>query len=144
MDQLLPQSNSELPAPEKKTDFISGIEKNTETDHKPEAPVSKTDRLSNANDAVAQATYSLPSSADPVTTPQITSKNDYYTVGSQSPLIADDADVIEKEWVQKAKAIVNQTKEDPHRQSAELSNFKHDYMSKRYGKDIKLPDDQAV
>jgi hypothetical protein len=63
---------------------------------------------------------------------------------SSIPIIADDVDVIEKEWVQKAKQIVSQTKDDPHKQSVELTKFKHDYMNKRYGKEIKLPDEQAA
>lgn len=56
-----------------------------------------------------------------------------------SPAVADDADLIEKEWVEKAKDIVAKTKNDPHMQSVELTNFRHDYMKKRYGKEIKLP-----
>jgi hypothetical protein len=39
---------------------------------------------------------------------------------------------------------VTQTKDDPHKQTAELSKFKHDYMYKRYGKEIKLPEEQAA
>ena len=66
------------------------------------------------------------------------------TIATNSPDIADDVDVIEKEWVQKAKEIVTQTKDDPHKQSVELTKFKHDYMNKRYGKDIKLPDEQVA
>lgn len=65
-------------------------------------------------------------------------------VQSSMPIVADDADVIEKEWVEKAKDIVAKTKSDPHLQSIELTNFKHDYMKKRYGKEIKLPDERTV
>ncbi len=60
------------------------------------------------------------------------------TQSTTNPAIADDVDVIEKEWVQKARAIVQQTKLDPYRQNKELTVFKADYMKKRYGKDIKL------
>ncbi|HSW85801.1 MAG TPA: hypothetical protein VLF79_04335 [Candidatus Saccharimonadales bacterium] len=55
-------------------------------------------------------------------------------------LIADDADLIEKEWVDKAKAIVAQTKDDPHLQNQEITKVKTDYLKKRYNKDIKLVD----
>lgn len=51
---------------------------------------------------------------------------------------AQDSDLIEKEWVHKAKAIVEQTKEDPYKQSEALTMFKADYMKKRYNKTIKL------
>jgi hypothetical protein len=59
-------------------------------------------------------------------------------VQSDTPSIADDVDVIEKEWVDKAKSIVDKTKDDPHVQNKEVSILKADYMKKRYGKDIKL------
>lgn len=53
-------------------------------------------------------------------------------------LIADDADLIEKEWVMKAKAIVLQTKNDPHAQNLEMNKVKADYLKKRYNKDLKV------
>lgn len=54
------------------------------------------------------------------------------------PAIADDNDLIEKEWVQKAKAIVAKTKEDPYTQNKEMSRYKADYVKKRFNKDVKL------
>lgn len=53
-------------------------------------------------------------------------------------LIADDADLIEKEWVEKAKAIVAQTAHDPNLQTKEVGKIKADYMQKRYSKQLKL------
>lgn len=50
----------------------------------------------------------------------------------------DDQDLIEKEWVNKAKAIVDHTRNDPHKQAEELTLFRADYMKKRYDKHIKL------
>ena len=58
-----------------------------------------------------------------------------------SPDIADDSDLIEKEWVNKAKHIVEQTKEDPYNQTKELNKMKADYLQKRYAKELKLPED---
>jgi len=52
--------------------------------------------------------------------------------------IKDDGDLIEKEWVNKAKQIVEHTREDPYKQSEELTVFKADYMKQRYNKTIKL------
>ncbi len=57
---------------------------------------------------------------------------------SSSPLAAEDVDLIEKEWVQKAKEIVAKTANDPHEQNKELDKFKADYIKKRFGKDIKV------
>jgi general stress protein 26 len=52
--------------------------------------------------------------------------------------IADDKDIIEPEWVSRAKSIITANKEDPYKQSEELTAFKADYMQKRYNKNIKL------
>ncbi len=53
-------------------------------------------------------------------------------------LIADDADVIEKEWVERAKKVVMMTKHDPHLESRELSRLKATYMKQRFNKDLPL------
>jgi hypothetical protein len=58
----------------------------------------------------------------------------------QLPAIADDNDLIEKEWVTKAKHIVEQTKHDPYAQNQEVNKMKADYLKKRYNKDLKLSD----
>ncbi len=58
---------------------------------------------------------------------------------AQSPLTADDVDVIEKEWVVRAKQIVNQTKNDPYQQEHEVSKLQADYLRKRFGVEVKLP-----
>ncbi len=55
-----------------------------------------------------------------------------------SPVVADDVDLIEKEWVLKAKAIVAQTKDDPNQQNKAMNRFKADYLKTRYSKDIKV------
>jgi hypothetical protein len=57
-----------------------------------------------------------------------------------TPAIADDTDLIEKEWVEKAKEIIAHTKSDPHLQNQEITKIKADYMKKRYNKDIKTQD----
>jgi hypothetical protein len=68
--------------------------------------------------------------ADPVSSPLATT--------AASNLIADDADLIEKEWVTKAKTIVMQTKDDPFTQNKEMTKVKADYVKKRYNKDLKM------
>jgi hypothetical protein len=59
-------------------------------------------------------------------------------LGTGTPSIADDGDLIEKEWVLKAKQIVASTANDPFQQNRQLAIMKADYMQKRYGKIIKL------
>lgn len=57
---------------------------------------------------------------------------------ASTPAIADDTDLIEKEWVLKAKQIVEQTKDDPYTQNQEMNRMKADYIKKRYNKDVKI------
>lgn len=53
------------------------------------------------------------------------------------PSDAQDLDLIEKEWVLKAKKIVAQTEGDPHKQNEQLSKMKVTYIKKRYSKELK-------
>lgn len=55
-----------------------------------------------------------------------------------SPVVADDNDLIEQEWVNKAKTIVERTREDPYLQNKEINKFKADYIMKRYKREIKV------
>jgi hypothetical protein len=58
-----------------------------------------------------------------------------------APSVADDGDIIEKEWVLKAKQIVMRTRQDPYLQTKELHKFKAKYMKKRYNKIIETVDE---
>lgn len=96
--------------------------------------------------------YTSPSQPNPVNQVQVSSQNDVpiatvpqtdtsmssSSIRGSGPAIADDNDLIEKEWVVKAKQIVAATKDDPYRQNIEMSKFKADYIKKRYNKDIKV------
>lgn len=73
------------------------------------------------------------STTQPTTVASSTSTDD-------NPQIADDNDLIEKEWVAKAKKIIDDNREDPYNQSKEMTLFKADYMKKRYNKTIKVGD----
>ena len=57
-------------------------------------------------------------------------------VDTANPLTAADDDVIEKEWVDKAKHIIAATKDDPYKRGKEVGALQRDYLKKRYGKDI--------
>jgi hypothetical protein len=52
------------------------------------------------------------------------------------PVVANDDDLIEKEWVDKAKKIILQTKDDPYRREQEVGKLQADYLRKRYGKEL--------
>lgn len=53
-----------------------------------------------------------------------------------NPPVAADDDLIEKEWVDKAKKIIAETKDDPYAREREVSRLQADYLRKRYGKEL--------
>lgn len=59
----------------------------------------------------------------------------------QTPIIAEDVDLIEKEWVVRAKEIIARTRHDPYEQNRQVEQMKADYMKKRYNRDIKITED---
>ena len=69
----------------------------------------------------------LPVAVDPVTIQPVT---------DDSPSVAGDEDVIEKEWVDKAKKILEETKDDPYKRSERVNQLQRDYLKKRYNKDL--------
>lgn len=57
-----------------------------------------------------------------------------------SGLPAADKNLIEKQWVQKAKEIVAETRSDPYKQKSQMSKAKADYIQKRFKKIVKTDD----
>lgn len=80
----------------------------------------------------APAPAAVTPAAQPLTADDIT-----MPPASLAPIIADDVDLIEKEWVEKAKQIVEQTKDDPYQQTKAITEVKADYIKKRYNRDLK-------
>lgn len=56
------------------------------------------------------------------------------------PTIAADDDLIEKEWVDKAKKIIADTRNDPYKREQEVAKLQADYLRKRYGKELGVSD----
>lgn len=59
-------------------------------------------------------------------------------------IVADDTDVIEKEWVDRAKKIISLTSNDPYVEAKEMSKLKATYMKKRFNKDMPLATEKKV
>ena len=55
---------------------------------------------------------------------------------TDTPIVAGDDDLIEKEWVDKAKKIVAETKSDPYRREEQVNKLQVDYLKKRYGREL--------
>lgn len=56
----------------------------------------------------------------------------------------DKTDDLDKEWIAKAKMIVEQTRHDPYLQSREIGKLKADYLRIRYNKHIKVTPDKTA
>lgn len=90
-----------------------------------------------ANQNAGMPPLQIPASAaTPVLLPDATTAQAVPT--DDNPPVAQDNDLIEKEWVKKAKVVVDQTKEDPYVQNKQLNGVRVDYIKKRYNKEIKL------
>lgn len=56
--------------------------------------------------------------------------------GLTTPALANDDDLIEKEWVDRAKKIVADTRADPYGQEKAVSQLQKEYLKKRYGREL--------
>jgi hypothetical protein len=63
--------------------------------------------------------------------------NDHQALSSRSDKSDKGTDRIEKRWVDSAKNIINQTKDDPYKQKNEMSKVKADYIKQRFNKVVK-------
>lgn len=62
---------------------------------------------------------------------------------SQIPT-SEPSDELDKEWISRAKHVVEQTKQDPFMQSREIGKIKADYLRVRFNKHISLGKDQTL
>ncbi len=84
-----------------------------------------------ASDAASAAAAATPVVTPVPPPPQIPRSQ---TNSVATPLVAADEDLIEKEWVDKAKEIIEQTRDDPHARTLKVNELQRDYLQKRYGK----------
>lgn len=111
-------SAEKLDAPE------TGVERGTE----------RREQVADAQAAVVGAVATPLPAADPITA--TTSVDVAAPSTAVGPAVADDADVIEKEWVDKAKDIVTKTKDDPFARGEQVGQLQKDYQKKRYGREL--------
>lgn len=121
------QPGSELPSPIGET---GGHDLSVQSVSRPEQQTGLVAPATNHVDPQA-VQQTVPAPAAPAVVPQ----------QDDSALMADDSDLIEKEWVVRAKSLVNQTKDNPYIQNKEINKVKAEYIKKRYNKDIKVSED---
>lgn len=131
MEPKLPSPNH---GPERSATFGPNIEFRPST---PEA-------LSESNMERGEARTEAETAAAPIQTavlppvhiPQPVVSTDDSATSDAAPVVAADDDLIEKEWVDKAKAIIVKTKDDPYQRELQVGKLQADYLKKRYGKDL--------
>lgn len=110
-------------------EFLSGENKEKSAELQPEARV----------DSAEAAQVAMPALPTPVFT---TATPTAQAADDDVPDVAGDDDLIEKEWVDKAKKIISETKDDPYRREREISKLQIEYIRRRYGREIGDSGDQ--
>jgi hypothetical protein len=76
----------------------------------------------------------MQASAAPAAGPHESNSTQTGVSNTTTPMMADDNDLIEKEWVDSVKNVVEKTRTNPFEQSQEISRLRTEYLQKRYGK----------
>jgi hypothetical protein len=97
----------------------------------PEAGVERVEQTTEASAAAVDATYQGVPVPPPPVVPVATTQ-----AADDSPIVAGDEDVIEKEWVDQAKKIILETKDDPFARTNRVNELQRNYLKKRYSKDL--------
>jgi len=100
------------------------------------APERNSERFEQRSEATPAAVTAAPVLPTPVVTLPADDTTTSVTDDDMLPAVASDDDLIEKEWVDKAKKIIIQTKDDPYRREQEVSKIQADYLRKRYGREL--------
>lgn len=90
--------------------------------------------MTNMADSQMPATV-LPTVPLPAT-PAVQAPVSTTTSTDDTPLIAGDDDLIEKEWVDKLKRIITLTKDDPYERARVIAQLQADYLKKRYNREM--------
>ena len=115
--QVSPERVGQLPTPEQ------GIETGAE----------RREQTAELQAAVSDASAVSPILPSPVVTDE---PSTVLTGTVAGPTVAADEDLIEKEWVDKAKKIVADTQNDPHQREEAVNQLQRDYLKKRYGREM--------
>lgn len=139
-----PQSNNFENTPKKNPESLPTPESGRKLEKVPIGALEHLGDVSHeSNTGVTNNSPQTSSASVPIVlpTPQPVIQDDTQLTTNPTPVVAADDDVIEKEWVNKAKKVIHQTKGNPYAKEQEVSKLQADYMYKRYGKQIKIPDE---
>ena len=117
--------------PSSKMSSVPEVPKTSKGIVQPPKPIPKTDPLGQALFNISTLSTSLPKE-EPGSTQNT----------NVSPAIAEDVDVIEKEWVDKAESIIEATKNDPFEEEEQVETLQLDYLDKRYNHKVDKPQER--
>jgi hypothetical protein len=130
-----------LHLPKPSTEGLSFYGKYEEMPQKPEFGVSSPEASGNTNAAPAASSIAAPVMTLPTPPTQLV---DQPQQAASAPVDDPRNDELDKEWVNKAKMIVEKTRDDPYLQSNQIGKVKADYLRIRYNKHIKVGQDQML
>lgn len=123
-----PESLPSLPTPESRPELPL---------QSPEQGRQNTQERTGEHSAQAQAALAAQPGTTTLPTPvPISDDTNTTQVADDLPSVAADDDLIEKEWVDKAKQIIAETQDDPAAREKLVGRLQADYLKKRYGKDL--------
>ena len=123
--------------PEQFPSVATGVEQDATHFARPEA-VGESSRAERVQERPAQQTAPSPvmPALPAIPAPAAPSASGTAAPADDNPLLASDEDLIEREWVDRAKKIIAATRDDPYRREVEIAKLQIDYLKKRYGKDL--------
>lgn len=143
MNQEQPNPEPPIMLPKPQTEFVANSDKSTVLSGVNEKNLSKivekihpkTQQQQTNQDQTLSQTQGLSGS---MAQPQDDTSAVSQTNSDDSSLMAGDIDLIEKEWVEKAKRIISGTTDDPYKQNIEINKVKAEYLKKRFNKEVKI------
>lgn len=136
-----PKSSEQMPTPIEYTPQVPQSSGEQPLDRPVVQPEQQEVSIEKAGEQLRQVTQAStiqaqqPSTAQ-LPTPVQAAQGDDTALTDDIPAVASDDDLIEKEWVDKAKKIIAETKEDPHKRERAVNKLQIEYLKKRYGKEL--------
>ena len=126
-----PEAHEQLPQSHERP---QGVESGIPTVE--QAPERRSEQQERQAEAAARVSETY-RQADPVSTPQPTVVQPVQDdTQSGVPATAADEDLIEKEWVDKIKQVIIETRDDPAERERAAARLQAEYLRKRYGKEL--------
>ena len=109
--------------------FPDGMVRSPETLPAPEQQPAQVEQLT-------QTAQAMPPMAVPQVAAPVAPATQPAPLTDDTPVVAADDDLIEKEWVDKLKKIITLTKGNPYEQAKAIAALQADYLKKRYNREL--------